>query len=155
MLGWQEEQTRFAFQNGDAVFMRNWPYACPLLQDPAGQRVAGRFAVRAMPAGHGGAPTAALGGAALAINAFSDRKSRRMGAHSSTCSQPEQMIERARVPGEYPPRPALYDTRELADALPMPRADALAIIKRAVARPGTPVYSATLRGSCRCRCTAR
>ena len=45
---------RFAFQNGEAAFMRNWPYAYPLLADPARSRVAGQVAVTALPAGPGG-----------------------------------------------------------------------------------------------------
>ena len=44
-LAWQEEPVRFAFQNGEAAFMRNWPYAYPLLADPARSRVAGRVGV--------------------------------------------------------------------------------------------------------------
>jgi multiple sugar transport system substrate-binding protein len=71
VLAWQEEQVRFAFQNGSAVFMRNWPYAFPLMEDSSQSRIAGRFAVAPMPAGPGGAPTAALGGSQLAINAHS------------------------------------------------------------------------------------
>ena len=70
-LTWQEEQVRFAFQNGEAAFMRNWPYAWPLLQDESQSRVARRFAVAPFPAGDGGQPAAALGGAQLAINARS------------------------------------------------------------------------------------
>jgi multiple sugar transport system substrate-binding protein len=50
VLTWQEEQTRFAFQNGQAVLMRNWPYAYPLMEDSTKSVVAGRFAVTAMPA---------------------------------------------------------------------------------------------------------
>ena len=27
VLTWHEEEPRFAFQNGEAAMMRNWPYA--------------------------------------------------------------------------------------------------------------------------------
>jgi multiple sugar transport system substrate-binding protein len=140
VLGWQEEQTRFAFQNGDAVFMRNWPYAYPLLQQAGVSNVAGKIAVAPMPAGPGGEPTATLGGAHLAINART--------AHPDAAwklveflTAPEQMIERARIAGQYPPRLALYRSGELEGALPIPPADALAVIEHATARPSTPVYA--------------
>ena len=55
--------------------------------------------------------------------------------------EPEQMIERARIAGQFPSRPALYDSAELATALTVPPADALAVIERAVPRPVTPVYT--------------
>src|SRR6185312_1952144 len=50
VLTWHEEESRFAFQNGEAAFMRNWPYAVALLQDSSQSKVAGRFSVTAMPA---------------------------------------------------------------------------------------------------------
>ena len=140
VLSWQEEQTRFAFQTGQAAFMRNWPYAYPLMQDPSQSSVAGRFAATSMPAGPGGMPTAALGGSALAVNAYSDQPDAAFELIEFLL-QPEQMIERARIAGQYPSRPALYGTTELAGALPIPPAEALAVIARAVARPATPVYS--------------
>jgi ABC-type glycerol-3-phosphate transport system substrate-binding protein len=140
VLTWQEEQTRFAFQNGQAAFMRNWPYAYAPLEDGSQSRVAGRVAVGPMPGGNGGTPTAALGGSALAINAHSDQPD---DAYLliTYLLQPAQMIERARVVGQFPPRPALYHTRELADALPIPLADVLAVIEHATPRPVTPVYN--------------
>jgi multiple sugar transport system substrate-binding protein len=140
VLTWQEEQTRFAFQNGQAAFMRNWPYAYALLQDASQSSVAGRFAVTSMPGAAGGGPTAALGGSMLGVNAYSDQPADayRLIAY---LLQPEQMIERARIAGQFPTRPALYRTRELAAALAIPPADALAIIERATPRPVTPVYN--------------
>jgi multiple sugar transport system substrate-binding protein len=140
VLGWQEEQTRFAFQNGQAAFMRNWPYARPLLADPSSSAVAGRFAVAGMPGTDSGHPTAALGGSVLAINAFSRRKDAAWRALQFLLA-PEQMIERARVVGEYPPRRDLYDSRELAEALHADTSTLRDILDRAVARPATPVYS--------------
>jgi multiple sugar transport system substrate-binding protein len=140
VLTWQEEQVRFAFQNGQAAFMRNWPYAYALLQDGSQSKVAGRVAVGPMPGGPGGSPTAALGGAQLAINAYSDDPDAAFRLIEYLL-RPEQMLERARIAGQYPTRPDLYETSALQAALMIPAADALRIIERAVPRPVTPVYS--------------
>ena len=139
VLTWQEEQTRFAFQNGQAAFMRNWPYAYALL-DADDSQVAGRFAVAPLPGGPGGAPAAALGGSTLAINAYSDQPEEAYRLIEFLL-QPEQMIERARIAGQFPPAPALYGTAALAAALTVPAAEARRIIEAAVPRPVTPVYS--------------
>jgi multiple sugar transport system substrate-binding protein len=140
VLTWQEEQARFAFQNGQAQFMRNWPYAVALLRDPDRSRVAGRFGVAPMPAGPGGTSTAALGGSQLAINARSDQPEAAY-ALIEFLLEPEQMLERARVVGQYPSRRSVYQDSALAGALGVPPADAARIIERAVPRPATPVYS--------------
>jgi multiple sugar transport system substrate-binding protein len=139
-LTWHEEESRFAFQNGEAAFMRNWPYASALLQDSAASRVAGRFAVAPMPAAPGGRPTAALGGAQLAINAHSAHPEAAW-AVVEYLTRPEQMLERARVVGQFPTRPALYSDPALAEALAIPPAQARAVIEHAVPRPVTPVYT--------------
>jgi multiple sugar transport system substrate-binding protein len=140
VLTWQEEQARFAFQNGQAVFMRNWPYAYALLAREGASAVAGRVGVAPMPAGPGGRPTAALGGSALAINAYSDQPSDAY-VLIEFLLQPAQMIERAAVVGQFPPRTALFDDPALSEALGMPALDARRIIEAAEPRPVTPVYS--------------
>jgi ABC-type glycerol-3-phosphate transport system substrate-binding protein len=55
--------------------------------------------------------------------------------------QPAQMIERARIAGQFPPRPSLYGSGALAGLLGIPGEEARQIIEHAVARPVTPVYS--------------
>jgi multiple sugar transport system substrate-binding protein len=140
VLTWHEEESRFAFQNGEAVFMRNWPYAVGLMQDSSVSRVAGRFRVAAMPAGPGGRPTAALGGAQLAIN----RRTENPAAAWTVIdylTRPEQMRERAGVVGQFPSRMALYDGAQLTAELGIPPADARRVIEYAVPRPVTPVYN--------------
>ena len=120
--------------------MRNWPYAHSLVQDPAASRVAGHVAVGPLPAAEGGTPAAALGGARLAINAHS--------AHPQQAFQliqfltaPEQLLERARMAGHFPPRRSLYAGTRLAGALSVPPDQARRIIEAAVPRPVTPVYA--------------
>jgi multiple sugar transport system substrate-binding protein len=140
VLTWHEEETRFAFQNGQAVFMRNWPYAYPLMEDSTKSKVAGRFAVAPMPAEPGGHSTAALGGSQLAINARS-RHPEAAWAVIDYLTQPAQMLERAEVAGQYPTRVSLYDDPRLAKALAIPPAQARAVIAAARPRPVTPVYT--------------
>ncbi|MFD7653324.1 extracellular solute-binding protein [Actinosynnema sp. NPDC059797] len=58
---YREEESRKVFQAGKALFMRNWPYARPLLEEP-GSAVAGRWDVVALPG------PSALGGWNLAVS---------------------------------------------------------------------------------------
>jgi multiple sugar transport system substrate-binding protein len=139
VLTWHEEETRFAFQNGQAVFLRNWPYAVPLLAGPD-SRVAGRFAVAPMPAAPGGEPTAALGGGQLAINAhsrFPDAAWRLI----AFLTAPEQMLERAEAVGQYPARRSVWTSPRLAAALSAPPEQILRIVESAEPRPATPVWT--------------
>ncbi|MHB1224774.1 MAG: ABC transporter substrate-binding protein [Gemmatimonadaceae bacterium] len=140
VLTWHEEETRFAFQNGDAVFMRNWPYAAALLADSTQSRVAGRVAASSIPAATGGSPASALGGAQLAVNAHSDvpELAWRLVAYLTA---PARMLERARMVGQLPPRQALYDDPRLAAALPLGVREAREAVASAVPRPVTPLWS--------------
>lgn len=140
VLTWHEEEPRFAFQNGEAAMMRNWPYAVAPMQDSGSSRVAGRFAVAPMPAAPGGRHTAAFGGAQLAINGFSPEADAAWRV-IEYLTRPEQMLERARIVGQFPTRTAVYDDPALAEALAIPPAQARRIVEAAVPRPVTPVYT--------------
>jgi multiple sugar transport system substrate-binding protein len=143
VLTWHEEEARFAFQNGNAVFMRNWPYPVAAMSDTAQSRVAGKFAVSPIPKS-GTAPTghstAALGGAQLAINAYSESPD---AAYKliAYLTAPEQMLARAQAVGQYPTRPALYDDARLRSAIAIPLDDARRAIESATPRPVTPIYT--------------
>ncbi|GAC1365197.1 MAG: ABC transporter substrate-binding protein [Ktedonobacteraceae bacterium] len=69
---YKEEDARSAWQNGDSAFMRNWPYAYSLGNDPKTSKIAGKFDVHPML--YGGTSTSGhsnLGGWQYGINAFS------------------------------------------------------------------------------------
>ena len=69
---YQEEPSRTVWQNGDSAFMRNWPYAYALGNDPTKSKVAGKFDISSLPSsGNGTVGHSAIGGWNLAINAFS------------------------------------------------------------------------------------
>src|SRR3954465_9881633 len=143
VLTWHEEEARFAFQNGNAAFMRNWPYPVAAMSDSVQSRVAGKFAVSPMPASSTaptGHSTAALGGAQLAINAYTDFPD---AAYKliAYLTAPEQMLERAQAVGQYPTRAALYDDARLRTGISIPLESARRAIESATPRPVTPIYT--------------
>jgi trehalose/maltose transport system substrate-binding protein len=70
VTSYQEGETHTAFIDGDAAFMRNWPYAYSLAQ-AAGSKVAGKFAVAPLPHGAGAKSVATVGGWQLAVSKYS------------------------------------------------------------------------------------
>ncbi|QRN80349.1 MAG: ABC transporter substrate-binding protein, partial [Nocardiopsis sp. BM-2018] len=71
-----EDDARALFQAGEAVFMRNWPYAVPLLEGEEGEdsEVAGDFAVAPLPTFTGEGTTSALGGLNNAVSTLSENQ---------------------------------------------------------------------------------
>ncbi len=134
-----EEDSRRRFQQGQAVFMRNWPYALAELEAPRSP-VRGRVGIAPLPSVNGAPGPGALGGWQLAVAARSHPARRgaaeRLVAHLSS---PEASLVLALDYARNPARRALYtDARLLAGA---PRIAALLpMVDRARPRPVSPYY---------------
>jgi trehalose/maltose transport system substrate-binding protein len=71
VLTYTEEESRGVFQAGDAVFMRNWPYAWALANAPDSP-IKGKVGIAPLPKGGAdGKHVAALGGQQLAVSKYS------------------------------------------------------------------------------------
>ena len=71
VIAYREEESRLFWQAGDAVFMRNWPYAYAL-GNAEDSPIAGKFDVVPLPRGSSGLASAAtLGGWNAAVSAYS------------------------------------------------------------------------------------
>ncbi|WP_206930683.1 ABC transporter substrate-binding protein [Roseococcus thiosulfatophilus] len=129
VLNHAEEDARGIFQSGQAVFMRNWPYAWPLLE-AEGSAVAGHVGVVPLPGGG-----AVLGGEQLAVSRHSRQPEAAISLVRYLTGAAEQR-RRALAAGAPPTRPALYEDADLQAANP---AFALlaAALEGAVARPSS------------------
>lgn len=71
VLGFGEEDARNMFQGGNALFMRNWPYAYSL-GNSEGSVISNKFDVAPLPAGESGHGAATLGGWQLACSKYTE-----------------------------------------------------------------------------------
>ena len=68
VTSYQEEDARNAFDNGNAAFMRNWPYAYSASK---GTAVDGKFAVTVLPHENGAVSVGTVGGWQVAVSKYS------------------------------------------------------------------------------------
>ncbi|GGA01023.1 putative ABC transporter-binding protein [Elstera cyanobacteriorum] len=117
VLGYAEEEARGIWQSGNAVFMRNWPYAWALGQ-AADSPIKNKIGVAALPkGGANGKYSGALGGWQLSVSKFSKNQAVAADLVMYLTSDAEQK-RRALVGGYNPTRPALYQDKEILAANP-------------------------------------
>src|SRR5581483_7543175 len=132
-----EETARHIFGRGEAVFMRNWPYAWRLL-NAEGSLVRGRVGVTTIPGSdtHGGVPT--LGGWHLGVNRFSPQPDLAWQLVAFLTSA-ESQHQLAVTSGLQPTRLSVYADPQVQQADPsLPLF--FPLLQRARPRPVTPFY---------------
>jgi trehalose/maltose transport system substrate-binding protein len=133
VLNYSEEEARGVWQAGNAVFMRNWPYAWSLGQ-AEDSPIKDKIGVAPLPAGgEGGKSTGALGGWQLAVSQYSANPKEAIDLVRYLTSPAEQ--KRRAIQGAYNPTIAsLYQDSDIAEAAPFMGA-LYETITNAVARP--------------------
>jgi multiple sugar transport system substrate-binding protein len=132
---YMEEESRRAFEAGNATYMRNWPYAYALGKE---SKIADDFAVTTFPSYEGNQGAGVLGGYDLAISAYSENPEGSL-AFINFATSPEQqvlMVTKASLP---PVTTAVYDDPEVKKTLPF-AAELRDAVEQAEPRPVSPVY---------------
>jgi trehalose/maltose transport system substrate-binding protein len=135
VLNYTEEESRGVFQAGNAVFMRNWPYAWALAQG-ADSTIKDKVGIAPLPkGGQDGRHAGTLGGQLLAVSKYSKN------ADEATdlvmyLTGPEEQKRRA-IQGSFNPTiVSLYGDSDIARANPF-IGDLVDVFANAVARPAT------------------
>lgn len=134
VLNYTEEEARGVFQSGQALFMRNWPYAWSLLNAP-GSMVRGQVGVAALPGSEHGTSAGTLAGSMLAVNRHTRQAALAADLVMHLTSEAEQ--KRRAIAASYNPTlPALYKDPDVLRATPF-LGNLFDTFAGAVARPST------------------
>jgi multiple sugar transport system substrate-binding protein len=136
-LTFKEEESRQEFQSERLLFLRNWPYVYGLVSR-AGSKVRGKVGVTLLP-GEGGMGSSSLGGANLAVSAYSRHQKTAIAFIKYLTSL--QSERDALTQGSFPPVWArLYDDPALIRRFPY-----LPVLKQSILaakpRPVSPNYN--------------
>jgi trehalose/maltose transport system substrate-binding protein len=140
VLNYAEEEARGVFQAGNAVFMRNWPYAWAPAQ-AADSVIRGKVGVAVLPRGElggqlggdGGRHAATLGGESLAVSRYTRHAALAADLVMYMTSADVQK-ERALIGSYNPTIPALYKDADIIRVNPY-MAELADTFTNAVARP--------------------
>jgi trehalose/maltose transport system substrate-binding protein len=140
VLNYTEEEARGVFQGGNAVFMRNWPYAWSLAQSDDSD-VRDKVGVTQLPAGgEDGQSAAGLGGWNLAVSRYSEHPELAADLVAFLTGEAEQ--KRRAIQASYNPTiDALYQDEEVLEAVPF-FGTLYDTFTNAVARPSAPTGDA-------------
>jgi multiple sugar transport system substrate-binding protein len=139
-LTYQEEESRHIFQDGRAIFLRNWPYVWELASNPAtGSNVAGKVGIAPLPGKTPGRHAATLGGWNLAVSAYSEYPEESLALINYFIAY-EQMKLYAIEGGRLPTRKSLYRDPDILRRSPHYE-DLYEVFINARPRPVTPHYS--------------
>ncbi len=136
VTNYAEEDSRNVWQTGNAAFMRNWPYAYNLGNQPDSP-IRGRFRVTVLPRDTSalGRHAATLGGWQLMVSRYSRHPEEAVALVRYLTSY-ELQRERSLELSLLPTRPAVYRDPEVLRVRPWFR-DVLKVLENAVARPST------------------
>ncbi|PHQ85610.1 MAG: ABC transporter substrate-binding protein [Thalassobium sp.] len=136
VISYQEEDSRGVWQTGNAVFMRNWPYAYGL-GNGDDSAVAGLFGVTTLPTGQGYDTSAAtLGGWNVAVSKYSENQEAAISLAIYLASEEAQKT-RALVASNLPTIMSLYEDADIAEQQPIiPQWED--VFLQAVPRPSAP-----------------
>jgi multiple sugar transport system substrate-binding protein len=132
---YKEEESRRAFESGNATFMRNWPYAYALGKD---SKIADKFDISTFPGYGGNEGAGVLGGYNLAISAYSKNPEGSL-AFAEFATAPEQQKLMATEASLPPTLTETYDDPAVKKAMPF-AAELRDAIGQAQPRPVSPVY---------------
>ncbi|MBN1575319.1 MAG: ABC transporter substrate-binding protein [Chitinispirillaceae bacterium] len=134
----KEEEVRFSFQKGAALFERNWPYAYSLHQADDSP-VKGKTGIAVLPRFVGGTSAATLGGWHIGLSRFSRQKERAFALIAYLLSYEVQKAS-ALEAGWNPGRTDIYGDSTIMERLPH-LVTLHDVFSHAVSRPNVPWYS--------------
>ena len=131
----QEEDARWMFHNGNAAFMRNWPYAYALGQ-AEDSPIRDRFGVTRLPKGDGpeARHASVIGGQQIGVSRYSRYPD--AAADAARClTDAAAQRRRALADGTPPAMAALYDDADVQARIAAAAQIAESLAEHAVARP--------------------
>lgn len=135
---YQEEETRRLFQNGDAVFLRNWPYVFPLAQEST-SKIQGKIGIKPMIHAPGKKSGACLGGWGLGI-AKTSRHSEQAWKAIEYFTSTEALRPFIIKTGYLPSRKELFTDSEILQKYPH-YSQFLEVLENTVLRPPIAQYA--------------